>query len=925
MECLKGYLKFCSGALARILVLVGVGVRASSAMADVEHVKVAPVIDGCLDESVWQSTRWTGGFKRFNISRTGRTPLVETEFAILADAENLYVAARAYQPSMERLKTLPLRTIWCEEAVEFYFVPDGGVSEYYQFVMSYRAGKTAMYWAEAGQIRPDPYGGNWEMKTGDIPGGWCVEARIPLSAFYMTRNDRWQGTWRVNVARTSYVPDFSTSCWADGASYKDLKAFPKVSGFPLRRGNEDVWIKSVTAEPWGPKDGQIQGALKLSVYTKVTGWFDVETPFSEPKRLAIKNGDNELKVPALFPKNGRTVLPIKLTRTSDKSVSERTYPVLVDYRDIRVSFTSPGYRGNFYPGQASDVVAGSVFAAVKGELSLSLEGPGFPRREAKLPSGGGKFSFDTKGFQDGVATLSVRVNGRTFPFKVRKLAPLGAGRRVSWVENGRLIVDGKPVFRRNIYAEGYRGGKVFNARYAADDLHQTKDILGCGLLEPNRLIKGIEQKEATKDGEPSKELMAKIDEVVDRALAAGSKGCYYYISDEPECRNISPIYLKHIYDRVAERDPYHVILTCTRAGERYIECADWFETHPYLNPHPDADGKRVYTNKIPLLGSFIDAFHPEKHPDKCIGSTPTCFAYDWGDYPTFDEYVLNAWCHLVRGAKTIYPYAYHDLGDRAALYEGTRYLFTSIEALEDVLLNARRETVVKASEYELAQWITDKGEKLIAAVNFTDAPQTFMAKGLSGSFREFRGTRRFSLQPSGIEFKLAPLETLVAATCDWDGGLPSLDEVRTKIATAEQERTGRDNQLLGRDLEIDVAGSVPVAHPRKLFDGVRDMHAWQDISRAKEKFCELTFKGFVPKVSEIIVWGSGLGDVSVEVPEGDGWRMVRTVPGPRGPYSLSCRLEKPCTPAKVRLGLGSSNFELYEIEFPKTTNKENAK
>ena len=86
--------------------------------------------------------------------------------------------------------------------------------------------------------------------------------------------------------------------------------------------------------------------------------------------------------------------------------------------------------------------------------------------------------------------------------------------------------------------------------------------------------------------------------------------------------------------------------------------------------------------------------------------------------------MLNYWCELVRGAKVMFPYAYHDLGDRPQLYEGTRYMFESIEALEDVILYGTRKTLVKTREYECCQWTMPAGDRVIALVNFTQKPQT---------------------------------------------------------------------------------------------------------------------------------------------------------------------------------------------------------
>ena len=74
--------------------------------------------------------------------------------------------------------------------------------------------------------------------------------------------------------------------------------------------------------------------------------------------------------------------------------------------------------------------------------------------------------------------------------------------------------------------------------------------------------------------------------------------CLYYISDEPECRHVSPVYLKHIYDFVSELDPYHPVFTCTREAGKYLDCADIFSCHAYLAPVV-SEGKRFLA--VPVL------------------------------------------------------------------------------------------------------------------------------------------------------------------------------------------------------------------------------------------------------------------------------------------------------------------------------------
>ena len=887
---------------------------ALSSVADVVRIDAPPAIDGKLDEAAWSTAKWETGFQKFRSSLKGRVPPAQTEFAILADGGNIYLGIKAHHKRMDEVKSLGKMPIWEAEAVEFNLVPDGGEFEFYKFLITFQGLSYAQFYSEGGNISPDPFGPEWSCKAVETDYGWSGEARIPLAAFYMTRTSAWKTTWRLNVGR-SYcekgVHDFS--CWADANGFMDLKRFREIAGFPVRPKGEDLWVKTAIADVKGMAGGKITGALKLKVLAALGGEFRLETTFTEPREVVLSAGDTDIELPAAFPENGRLPTMIRLTRLSDGGVCERKYPVIVDYQPIRVTLSKPGYRGNFYPGQDSSSVEGAVRAAVPGEVSVSLEGPGIGRLEAK-PDSAGRFSFDTRSLSEGAAVLTVRAGTAVLSRKIRKIVANPSGGRVSWIENGNLVVDGKPVLRRNMYAEYYMGGEAFKKKYDADDLHMTKEVAGIGTLEPLRLIRGIEQKEAIKDVKPCDEIFKKVDEIVERGLKSKT-GVYYYISDEPECRGLSPVYLKWIYDYVADRDPYHVVLSCSRAGERYLHCADWFETHPYINAHY-VDGKRVYGRAFNELGAYIDAFNPEKHPDKCVGGTATCFSYSGGDYPTLVEYLANAWCEFVRGAKTLYPYAYHDLGDRASLYEGTRYLFSSAEALEDIILLGDRRTLAKTQTHECTLWTMPSGEMMFAAVNFMTEPQEVEVKNVAGTFREFRGERVFRFQPGGTRLLLKPLESLVATTSPRGEGLPTFAETQALVDRLEAERLGRDNQLLGRYLDVTVTTSTRSSGARKMFDGTRDVIAWYDAS-GRDKFYEIAFPKFVPSFRTLAVYGSNIDGLKVKIRKDGDWLELAPKRVEKEPYGLRLHFGETHSTVKLRLEFPKGMVELYEIELPR--------
>lgn len=909
---------------AKINLLFGATLAVAVSSADVLKIDEPIVLDGKFDEAVWQKADWKSDFQRPYVSRSAdgsRVPRIKTAFAVLADKDNIYVGVKAFHPKMAWAKKYYAESKkgkWGAEGFELFLCPDGGKFQYYQFLVTYQGDMVSIFRTEGGYSSPDPYRPLWERAISDNADGWTCELKFPLSAFYMTRNSIWSSTWRVNLAR-AYVGEKGEgggeySCWADIMQhFGEVKSFRPLSGFPARRIEDDVFIQTVIPDVRKVVDGQLKGALKFLVYAAKGGEFKIASDGFEPQTVTLKDGDNSFEIESALPPNGRTLKQFTLTRLSDGTTLGRYYPLVVDYKPIRVKLTTPQFRGNFYPGQCADKVVGSVRVVGSDPIELTLEGPGFKKGAVTLTENG-DFAFDTKGFEFGDAVLTVRSGKETLVKKIRRLKPLPEGQHMSWIENGNLVVDGKPVFRRNVYATGFMGGRAFKEKFQSDNLHLTKVIQEIAEFDPGDLRNA----EAQKDQMPSKKMFAKVDAGLKRGLSGG-KGIYYYCVDEPEQHNLSPIYLRHVYDYVAEQDPYHVILCCSRSG-KYIDVADWFEVHPYINPFVNTEGKRVYGMDFNTLGACVDSFHPAEHPDKCIGGTPTAFAYGTGDYPTFREYVLNWWCEIVRGAKSMFPYAYHDLGDRAALYEGTRYLFESIEALEDVLLFAKRETLVKTKEYECALWTTKDGDRMFALVNFTTEPKTVKVPGLKGRYAEFRGTRTFDLDGTS-ELALEPLESLIACEKPRGVGLKTYAQQQKDIDALEYARTHRGNQLLGQHKILN-SGIKTSSGKRggwrndsiKLFDGILDVIAWAD-PKPHEKFYEISFAKLPVAFDTLRVWGTETEGMTLKIRDGEAWTDLKPASETREGTCVTFTFASKLNPAGLRLEFPKNkNVEIYEIE-----------
>ena len=230
---------------------LAVAAMTSAALGNVTGANGPVTLDGKLDEACWKAAEWQGDFKvasrqAATSGNVARKPKGETQFAIVTDAENLYVGIRAEHKSMKEMCALPVGGQWASEAVELHLVPTGGEFELYQFLVCHPGQMWAMFYSEGGHIRPDPYGPAWERAIADSETGWTAEVKIPFSALYMTRNGNWAKTWRLNVGRTYKTARNGlgeNSSWADvAANYSELSKFRDYGPFPMRRAEDDFLV-----------------------------------------------------------------------------------------------------------------------------------------------------------------------------------------------------------------------------------------------------------------------------------------------------------------------------------------------------------------------------------------------------------------------------------------------------------------------------------------------------------------------------------------------------------------------------------------------------------------------------------------------------------------------------------------------------------
>ena len=311
------------------------------------------------------------------------------------------------------------------------------------------------------------------------------------------------------------------------------------------------------------------------------------------------------------------------------------------------------------------------------------------------------------------------------------------------------------------------------------------------------------------------------------------------------------------------------------------------------------------------MGKFVDDIVKMDRSDKCIGFLPTCFAGMGGKkepYPTFDEYICHTWAAMIHGGKTLYPYAYHDLNDRASMYEGTRYIFSSFEALDKLILLGKRNELVKNQEVHGVLY--DKGdEQMFVLVNMTNEPKSVTLDGISGNWYHFRHNEMIT----GNTFELKPLEVIIGTSVPKDAGLPTYQETDALINQMEYERTHTGSLLFEREKDIGVMCSGYTRNARKLFDGVRDNLCFSMVGD-KEKYVELNLAKVAPVFTKAVISGHNISDMVLKI-KVDGEFVVPEFAGVKTEeFATTFIFKEATTTDALRMEFNGRIVELYEVE-----------
>lgn len=166
----------------------------------------APRINGLFDDEAWQNANWVGDFTQYDPENEA-PPSQRTEFAIIYDDVNIYVAIKAYDSEPEKIESrLTRRDEWQGDIAGIHFDSYYDKRTAFAFMVSAAGVKNDGFISNDNDDDfDDTWDPIWLVKTQIHAEGWNAEMLIPLSQLRF--NDMEKQIWGLQVGRNIFRKD----------------------------------------------------------------------------------------------------------------------------------------------------------------------------------------------------------------------------------------------------------------------------------------------------------------------------------------------------------------------------------------------------------------------------------------------------------------------------------------------------------------------------------------------------------------------------------------------------------------------------------------------------------------------------------------------------------------------------------------------
>ncbi len=190
-----------------------------------------PVIDGKIDEAVWQQAQVVESFQSFWLPAGRRKPPTATKARLLWDREYLYFCAEMEDTDVFANVTEQDGAIWTCDVFELFFKPAADKPGYYEFEVNAANAKLDMFLPSRGaggysrhkSERPFHIDSAVQVRGtlnhwADKDSGWTVEGRIPWRDFLSTGGRPAPGeVWQHALCRYDYSAGLEAAALSSNA------------------------------------------------------------------------------------------------------------------------------------------------------------------------------------------------------------------------------------------------------------------------------------------------------------------------------------------------------------------------------------------------------------------------------------------------------------------------------------------------------------------------------------------------------------------------------------------------------------------------------------------------------------------------------------------------------------------------------------
>ncbi len=922
-------------------------------------------IDGKLDEAAWQQAQEAGDFQWMK-AVTGEGTPAQTSFRLMADEDYLYVGIRSQEPLMARLADQAIHRngpFWERDSVELFLDPTGKDDDFYHFAVTVNNDQFSAYMIEGGQNRGGHYDPVWESAVFRGSDFWSVEMRIPLSALSYTLSSRFSEQWRINLARERFPKQELTNWAPTHSAFNEQEKWGIAKTAARKSPRYDLRFSSPIVDKVEIDGDGATSAIQFQVTAgqEATGSYQINLTTEEgaligKSEVKVGVGENLVRIdPARFPQRGKAPLRLTVLKGQEKVADSYTAANVVA-EPISIHLSSPSYGDAIFPGQTISSIAGRVETTLSPSTLKGAEAEIIFQKQGNSPANQPEtltkkltrlttdrhesFSFDVQELEVGDYEVCCRITmkGETlaeFSRALRKLPPAPAN-SLYLDEHQRLILNGKPIFARGWYGDQtFLVSRELLRKHPVSNSRHLNLFGGVISFEAERLDPEERAVNVRNDVRPSEKVFAEMKRLIDENR--GKEFFIYYLNDEPECRGVSPVYLRHQYEFIKENDPYHPVVIISREPGRYKDCADIISAHPYISPVVDSKGERRLKNSPKNIRSNIREVLTASQGKVPAWYTAQAFSYgeafgtvSGADFPTFDEYRCSVWTAIANGATGLYPFIYSGHFSSPDLRVACEFEFESIEHLEPYLLSPSPLLSIakKGGEDAIDTWakVVD-GVLVFVAVNLQPEPvkASFSAPQLK-EFQTLHGFRQEGETPvrqGEFELTFEPYRVHILTSKPLGAGLTTVEKAKEEIASIRQSLKKEGNILYGRGTEIEWNASnayLPSKGLHSLTDGLCDTYGWADwggSSPGNPPRVEMAFPKFVPEFSKAKFYSATVEELEVWIWKFGEWIKAGETRENRDGV-LEIALEEPVRTVRIKVLMNKVKpgevAELYEIE-----------